>query len=285
MSEAVRDTYFRNHTDSEKLYWRDVRRHVPLTRDQEQALIGRIRAGEEAALERLVTANLRFVVKVAKEYSGKGMSLLELVSEGNLGLIEAARRFDDKRGCKFITYAVWWIRQHMLKALSRQRRVVRHPMNHTGDLKEIERSSEQLSQDLGRKPRLEEVAAEADMGLDRALRALELKRRDFYLDRPLFAGEEKTALPQLLATDDAIDEAFDKDQLQAEVERGLRLLHPRERRVIRWYFGLGHCEPMTLERIGEFFGLTRERVRQIRDRGLEKLREHCGPVLVDFSRN
>ena len=278
-------TYLQQFSEIEKMYWRDVRRHAPLSRSEEEALVQRIRAGEEGALEQLVEANLRFVVKIAKDYSGKGLSLLELVSEGNLGLIEAARRFDEGYGCKFITYAVWWIRQHILKALGRQRHTVPHPANHLNDLKKIERQGDRLSQTLGRVPTLTEAATAAEISPARGQRALQARRRDMRLDRPLFEDEEKTALPQALVDRNLPDRQLEETTLAGQVERGLETLNTRERQVLRWYFGLGGCQPITLESIGDSLGLTRERIRQIRDRALQKLRGSCNQAWSDFSEN
>ena len=283
MASASR-TYLQQFSDIEKMYWHDVRQHSPLSRAEEKVLVKQVRAGENGALDRLVEANLRFVVKIAKDYSGKGLTLLELVSEGNLGLIEAAKRFDERYGCKFITYAVWWIRQHIFKALSRQKHAVPHPTNHMSDLKKIEYQTARLGQTLGRTPTLKESTAAADMSIERGIRAMQVRKRDMHLDQPLFADEEKTALPQVLVEDKAPDRELEERRLATQVNQSLKQLSAREQQVLRCYFGLEGCQPITLESIGKSLGLTRERIRQIRDRALQKLRGCLWRVLERFFR-
>lgn len=281
-----------NHRHTEKeltdpvfLYWQSIEYYQPLTREQEVALVRQARDGDEDALNKLVTANLRFVVSVAKEYSGYGLSMIELISEGNLGLLEAARRFDENRGFKFITYAVWWIRQAMLKALAIQKKTIPPPVNQMNDLKKLEREAVGLTQELGRTPTAEEMASKAGISLSRTTRALQAGKSDISLNAYLYPDEDKTLISELAGDEAGLEEEFEQHILAETVARCLDTLNKRESRILRRYYGLDGQPPMTLEQIGEGMGLTRERIRQIRDHALDKLRARYGEVLVEFSRN
>ena len=266
-------------------YWRDIEHFRPLTRQQEIELVRRARRGDEQATQDLVTANLRFVVSVAKRYTNYGMSFIELIAEGNTGLLEAVQRFDESRGFKFITYAVWWIRQAILKALAEQSRVARPPMSQVNDLQKVERTTASLTQRLGRAPTPEEVAADAHISLDRTRNAMELDQNDVSLDAPIFAEEEDSMQSFLAADEPALDDGFDHRALCEAVHGSLQVLDEREQLIVRCYFGLENRDPMTLEQIGQILGLTRERVRQLRDRALQKVRAEYGPLLHELSAN
>ena len=271
--------------DSMESYWRDIQHYQPLSREKESELVQRAREGDEEAMHALINANLRFVVSIAKEYTGHGLSFIELISEGNFGLIEAVHRFDETRGFKFITYAVWWIRQAILKALAEQSKAARPPMSQINDLQKVEKQAGILTQKLGRDPTLEEIAQSAGISLERTRNALELGQRDLSLDAPLYADEEETLLSLFSADERGPEEELDRAALVETLNHSLEILEPRERQIIRSYFGLGDFTPMTLEQIGEVLGLTRERVRQLRDRALQKIRIHCGERLLELSSN
>ena len=271
--------------DTVEAYWRDIQRYEPLKRAEEAALVKRARNGDEAAMQRLVTANLRFVVSVAKEYTNYGLPFIELISEGNLGLMEAVGRFDETRGFKFITYAVWWIRQAILKALAEQSRVARPPMSQINDLQKVERQIGSLTQRLGRNPTLEEIATSSQISLERTRNALDVGRRDISLDTPIFPDENDDLLSTLAAADSDMDKALDEARLDEALTFCLNVLDKREYRIVQSYFGLGGQRPMTLEEIGATLCLTRERVRQLRDRALEKIRIHYADILGELSGN
>ena len=267
------------------LYWRDIKDAQPLSREQEVAFFNRARAGDENALQALIFANLRFVVSIAREYKGYGLSLLELISEGNLGLMEAVKRFDETRGFKFITYAVWWIRQSILKALAEQGTIERRPMSQINDSQKIEKETDLLAQKLGRSPSLEEIADRIDISTDRVHNALEASQQNLSLDAPAFP-DQTTTLVEVFASDETgVDESFIDREMRAVVTDCLEVLDPRECQVVRAYFGLNESEPMTLEEIAGTMGVTRERVRQMRNRALEKMKAQCGELMIEFSRN
>jgi len=266
-------------------YWRDIERYEPLSRQQEIDLVKRARRGDDQAADDLVTANLRFVVTVAKRYTSYGMPFVELIAEGNSGLLEAASRFDESRGFKFITYAVWWIRQAILKALAEQSRIARPPMSQVTDLQKVERTSARLTQQLGRAPSPEEIAQHTQMSLERTRNALELDQNDLSLDAPVFPDEDDTLQTFLAADQPGLDEQFHERNLTETVHRSLEALDDRERLIVRSYFGLDGRQPMTLEEIGQILELTRERIRQLRDRALHKLRAAYGEVLLELSAN
>ena len=244
-----------------------------LTASEEVALAKRIKKGDQSALERLTKANLRFVVSVAKQYQNQGLSMGDLINEGNLGLIKAAKRFDETKGFKFISYAVWWIRQAILQALAEQSRIVRLPLNRVGALHKIGKASSGLEQEFGREPSPSEIADELDMSDYEVRDTLKISSRHLSLDAPFNEGEDNSLLDVL---EDQMqqppDEPMLDDSLNREIEKALATLTPREAEVITLYFGIGRGQPLTLEEIGERFCLTRERVRQIKEKALRRLR-------------
>jgi RNA polymerase primary sigma factor len=281
---AAKNDSFGNF-DPVESYWRDIDQYELLSQDEEFELARKARKGDEQARQKLVTANLRFVVRVAREYAGRGLSLMELISEGNMGLLSAVERFDAERGFKFITYAVWWIRQAILKALSQASRARRAPMSRINDLRKVERDTRKLSQRLGRTPTFDELVEHMPLSQMRARNALEEAHRDISLDAPFYAADDE-GWESLLAVEEADAEELLEASLLAEKMRDcLRKLDERERRIICSYFGLEGYAPMTLEQIGRILGLTRERVRQLRDEALGKMRSRDGTQLRAFSRN
>jgi RNA polymerase primary sigma factor len=255
-------------------YLKEISSYPLLKREDEIELAIRIKQGEEEALDKLVRSNLRFVVSVAKKYQNQGVALGDLINEGNLGLIRAAHKFDETKGIKFISYAVWWIRQAILQALAEQSRIVRVPLNRAGALHRIGRRSSTLLQELGREPTLEELADELDLSEDEVERTLAISQTHLSLDAPLTPGEDNRLLDylpdQLSAGPD--DETYER-ALTNTVEEALGSLKEREARVLRLYFGLEDGrDPMTLEEIGSMLGITRERVRQIKEKALVRLR-------------
>ncbi|MCA9783051.1 MAG: sigma-70 family RNA polymerase sigma factor [Calditrichaeota bacterium] len=244
-----------------------------LTPDQEIELAKRIKKGDQDALEKLTKANLRFVVSVAKQYQNQGLDLGDLINEGNLGLIKAAKRFDETRGFKFISYAVWWIRQSILQALAEQSRVVRLPLNRVGALNKIGKAYNTLEQSFEREPSPEEIAKELDMTPYEVTDTMKRSGRHLSMDAPFNQGEENRLL-DILHNDSqpAPDTTLMEESLKTEVSRALATLSEREAEVVRLYFGLHREHPMTLEEIGERFNLTRERVRQIKEKALRRLR-------------
>jgi len=255
-----------------EIYLREIRRAELLTPEREAELARRIRKGDRRAMDELVRANLRFVVSVARKYVGRGLSLSDLIEEGNLGLIKAAERFDEKRGFRFISYAIWWIRQGILQALSDQSRVVRVPVNRVGRAIRIDRTAQVLEQQLGRPPTDDELAADLDMTPDTIQEHQSYALRAISLDAPP-QDDADTPLLQLL-TDDAAaapDERVARNDLARDLRAAIQTLDPRERRILCDYFGMETGESMTLEAIGRDLGLTRERVRQLKERAIRKL--------------
>jgi RNA polymerase primary sigma factor len=247
---------------------------VPLlTPDEEIKLARRIRRGDQVALEQLTKANLRFVVSVAKQYQNQGLSLGDLINEGNLGLIKAAKRFDETRGYKFISYAVWWIRQSILQALAEQSRVVRLPLNRVGALNKIGKMYSNLEQEYEREPTPEEIAEQLEISPAEVTDTLRMSGRHLSMDAPFSQGEDNRLL-DIVHNDNQPppDSRLMQESLRQEIERALATLSPREAEVVRLYFGLGREHPLTLEEIGELFKLTRERVRQIKEKALRRLR-------------
>ena len=240
---------------------------------EEVRLAKLVKQGDQDALNKLVQANLRFVVSVAKQYQNQGLSLGDLINEGNLGLIKAAKRFDETKGFKFISYAVWWIRQAILQALAEQSRIVRLPLNRVGALHKIGKVSSDLEQNYGREPSAEEIAEELDMSPSEVTDTLKISSRHLSLDAPFQEGEDNRLLDVL---EDEVqappDEELFDEALQREIGKSLTTLTDREAEVIRLYFGIGRDKPMTLEQIGHKFGLTRERVRQIKEKAIRRLR-------------
>ena len=254
-------------------YLDEIGRYRLLTRKEERALGRRIRKGDADAVNALVCANLRFVVSIAKKYQGRAVPLLDLIDEGNLGLVRAAERFDETKGVKFITYAVWWIRQAILQALSEQSRIVRVPPHRAGTLRTIGRRSNALLLELGREPTQVEIAEDMDITEEEVAKTMAMSLTSLSLDAPMTAGEESRLLDYLPddLTPSPDEQAFEK-ALAESIEAALSELRERESRILRLYFGLGGVQSMTLAQIGSQLGITRERVRQIRDRGLRKLR-------------
>lgn len=254
-------------------YFQDIGKVTLLTPEQEIELAIKIKQGDADALEKLTKANLRFVVSVAKQYQSQGLSLGDLINEGNLGLIKAARRFDETRGFKFISYAVWWIRQSIMQALAEQSRIVRLPLNRVGALNRIGKAYSILEQEFEREPSPEELAEELEMNVNDVSEAITLSAKHVSMDAP-FSQSEDNSLLDVLENEElpAPDNILMSDSLKEEVERALSKLAGREAEVIKLYFGLDADEPLTLEEIGEKFNLTRERVRQIKEKAIRRLR-------------
>ena len=254
-------------------YLRDISVYPLITREQEAELARRIRDGDHDALESLVRANLRFVVSVAKKYQNQGVSLSDLINEGNLGLIRAAHKFDETKGIKFISYAVWWIRQAILQALAEQSRIVRVPLNRAGTLHRIGRRANTLLQELGREATHAEIAEGMDLTEEEVAKTVAISQVHLSLDAPLGAGDD-TRLLDYLADEDSMapDEQTFERALADAVAESLASLKERESKILRLYFGLDGDEPMTLEEIGTRMGITRERVRQIKEKALSRLR-------------
>jgi RNA polymerase primary sigma factor len=245
-----------------------------LTAEDEVRLARRIKEGDAEALHEMVRANLRFVVSVAKKYQGQGLSLADLINEGNYGLIKAAQRFDETRGFKFISYAVWWIRQAILQALAEQARVVRLPLNRIGTISKIRKASARLAQAHNRPPNVEELAAELDLPPEKVRDALRHQVRHLSMDAPFGEDDDNSLLDVLEGEDEAPpDDALVGESVKEDVERALATLAPREAEITRLYYGIGREHPMTLEEIGQEYDLTRERVRQIKEKALRKLRQ------------
>ena len=255
-------------------YLQEIGKVDLLTPDDEVDLAQRIRQGDQAALEKLTKANLRFVVSVAKQYQNQGLSLSDLINEGNLGLIKAAQRFDETRGFKFISYAVWWIRQSILQALAEQSRIVRLPLNKVGSLNKINKAFSELEQIYEREPTAEELAEVLELQTSEVETTLGVAARHVSMDAPFVDGEDNSLLDVLENMNtDKTDSALEyKDSLRNEIERSLSTLSERQKDVIKLYFGIGVEHPMSLEDIGIKFDLTRERVRQIKDKAINKLR-------------
>ncbi len=254
-------------------YLQEIGKVDLLTPDEEVILAQKIREGDQLSLERLTKANLRFVVSVAKQYQNQGLSLGDLINEGNLGLIKAAQRFDETRGFKFISYAVWWIRQSILQALAEQSRIVRLPLNRVGSLNKISKTFSELEQKFEREPSPEELAEVLEISANEVVDTLKISGRHVSMDAPFVNGEENSLL-DVLENDleDKPDQGLITDSLRREVQRALSTLTQREADVVTLYFGLNGEHAMTLEEIGEKFNLTRERVRQIKEKAIRRLR-------------
>jgi RNA polymerase primary sigma factor len=254
-------------------YLQEIGKVDLLTPDEEVDLAKRIREGDQAALEKLTKANLRFVVSVAKQYQNQGLSLGDLINEGNLGLIKAAQRFDETRGFKFISYAVWWIRQSILQALAEQSRIVRLPLNRVGSLNKISKTFSELEQKFEREPSPEELAEVLEVSTNEIVDTMKISGRHVSMDAPFVQGEENSLLDVLENdSEDTPDSDLMVDSLRKEVQRALSTLTQREADVVTYYFGLNGAHVMTLEEIGEKFNLTRERVRQIKEKAIRRLR-------------
>jgi RNA polymerase primary sigma factor len=255
-------------------YLQEIGKVELITPEEEVKLAELIKLGDQRALDRLTKANLRFVVSVAKQYQNQGLSLPDLINEGNLGLIKAAQRFDETRGFKFISYAVWWIRQSILQSLAEQSRIVRLPLNKVGLTNRINKAFSQLEQEFEREPSAEELAEVLELEIDEVSSTLGMTTRHVSMDSPLGEGEDNTLMdvmhnPNAESTDEELDH---KQSLQTEIDRSLKTLTERQQEVIRYFFGIGVDHPLSLEDIGERFNLTRERVRQIKDKAISKLK-------------
>ena len=266
-------------------YLYEVSKTPLLTSQQEIAIAKRVRAGDEEAMQELVKRNLRFVISVAKKYQNRGLALTDLIGEGNVGLLTAARKFDPDQGVKFISYAVWWIRQAILASLARQGRTVRVPLNRTADLSRIVRTAENLRQELRREPTPEEIAQSTGLSVDVVQSLAALNTSDVRLDAPLDPEGDRSLIERFIADEQGDPEAQAMDKfLSEEIESALRTLPPRDAKVLRLYFGLDGGREHTLEEIGGKLGVTRERVRQLRDRALKRLREgEVGRALASFA--
>ncbi len=270
-----------NIEDSLDRYLREINEIPLLQASQEIELAGRIRAGDQEALEILTKSNLRFVVSVAKQYQNQGLSLGDLINEGNLGLLKAATRFDESRGFKFISYAVWWIRQSILQALAEQSRIVRIPLNRIGALNKIEKLFSTLEQEYEREPTKDELAEEMDMSPADISDLMSNTSKQLSLDAPIDEEEENKLMDVIEDFEmPAPDSQLQAESLRIEIERALASLDAREAEVIRLYFGLGMEHPLTLEEIGQRFTLTRERVRQIKEKALRRLRHNSRSNLL-----
>jgi len=261
-------------------YLQEIGKEELITVEEEVELAQRIKKGDQAALEKLTKANLRFVVSVAKQYQNQGLSLPDLINEGNLGLIKAGQKFDETRGFKFISYAVWWIRQSIMQAVAEQSRIIRLPLNQVGSLNKIKRAFAVFEQENERKPTPEELAEILELPVDKVAETLKASGRHVSVDAPFVDGEDNSLL-DVLVNDDSpnADRALMMESLGKEISRALATLTERESDIIRQFFGIG-CQEMTLEEIGERFGLTRERVRQIKEKAIRRLRHTSRSTLL-----
>jgi RNA polymerase primary sigma factor len=255
-------------------YLQDIGKEELITAEEEVELARKIRSGDQRSLEKLTRANLRFVVSVAKQYQNQGLTLPDLINEGNLGLIKAAQKFDETRGFKFISYAVWWIRQSILQALAEQARIVRLPLNQVGSLNKINKAFSRLEQEFERQPSAEELAEALEVPEDKIKESLSVSGRHVSMDAPLSSAEDGGTLMDVMANSDSpkADHALMAESLQREIERSLSTLTDKEREIIRLFFGIGMNHGLTLEEIGAKFNLTRERVRQIKEKAIRRLR-------------
>jgi RNA polymerase primary sigma factor len=262
-------------------YLQEIGREEMINAEEEVVLAKKIREGSQAALEKLTKANLRFVVSVSKQYQNQGLSLPDLINEGNLGLIKAAQRFDETRGFKFISYAVWWIRQSILQALAEQSRIVRLPLNQVGSLNKINKAFSKLEQNFEREPSPEELADILDLPEDKIADTLRIAGRHISVDAP-FSGEEEGSLLDVMVNHDSpkADTLLINESLQREIERSLSTLTEREREVVKMFYGIGFNHGLTLEEIGAKFDLTRERVRQIKEKAIRRLRHNSRSKLL-----
>ncbi|MEO8146095.1 MAG: RNA polymerase sigma factor RpoD/SigA [Bacteroidia bacterium] len=254
-------------------YLQEIGREELITAEEEVRLARKIREGDQSALDRLTKANLRFVVSVAKQYQNQGLSLPDLINEGNLGLIKAAKRFDETRGFKFISYAVWWIRQSILQALAEQSRIVRLPLNQVGSLNKISKAYSKLEQEFEREPSADEIAKLLEIPTEKISDTMKVSGKHVSMDAPFVQGEDNSLLDVLENSDSPrADSMLLTESLQKEIDRSLNTLTEREREVIKLFFGIGMPHGLTLEEIGAKFDLTRERVRQIKEKAIRRLR-------------
>ena len=261
-------------------YLQEIGHEELLTTDQEVELAQRIRKGDKRALERLTKANLRFVVSVAKQYQNQGLSLPDLINEGNVRLIKAAEKFDETRGFKFISYAVWWIRQSILQAIAEQSRLVRLPLNQVGSVNKITRELNKFEQEHERKPSVDEIAERVDLPEDKIADAMKANSRHVSMDAPIADGEDSSMIDFLSGDSSNTDRELAIESLKAEVSRILKLLTDKEQKVLRAFFGIDGSPEMTLDEIGEKYNLTRERVRQIKEKALRRLRHNTKNKLL-----
>ena len=261
-------------------YLQEIGHEELLTTDQEVELAQRIRKGDKRALERLTKANLRFVVSVAKQYQNQGLSLPDLINEGTVGLIKAAEKFDETRGFKFISYAVWWIRQSILQAIAEQSRLVRLPLNQVGSVNKITRELNKFEQEHERKPSVDEIAERVDLPEDKIADAMKANSRHVSMDAPIADGEDSSMIDFLAGDSSNTDRELAIESLKAEVSRILKLLTDKEQKVLRAFFGIDGSPEMTLDEIGEKYNLTRERVRQIKEKALRRLRHNTKNKLL-----
>jgi RNA polymerase primary sigma factor len=261
-------------------YLQEIGHEELLTTDEEVELAQRIRKGDKRALERLTKANLRFVVSVAKQYQNQGLSLPDLINEGNVGLIKAAEKFDETRGFKFISYAVWWIRQSILQAIAEQSRLVRLPLNQVGSVNKITRELNKFEQEHERKPSVDEIAERVDLPEDKIADAMKANSRHVSMDAPIADGEDSSMIDFLSGDSSNTDRELAIESLKAEVSRILKLLTDKEQKVLRAFFGIDGSPEMTLDEIGEKYNLTRERVRQIKEKALRRLRRNTKNKLL-----
>jgi RNA polymerase primary sigma factor len=263
-------------------YLQEIGKVELITAEEEVQLAERIRLGDQKALDRLTRANLRFVVSVAKQYQNQGLSLPDLINEGNLGLIKSARRFDETKGFKFISYAVWWIRQSILQALAEQARIVRLPLNKVGLSSRINKAYSQLEQEFEREPTAEELSELLNIDIEEISSTLGISARHVSMDSPLSEGEEGTLIDVMQNPNASMaDQEIEHNQsLHTEIDRSLNTLTDRQQEVIRYFFGIGVDHPMSLEDIGARFNLTRERVRQIKDKAINKLKSNAGSHML-----
>ena len=260
--------------ESADLYLKDIRKYTPLSREQEGKVLRAVRKGDQNALNHLITANLRFVVRVAGEYTGRGLSLSDLIAEGNLGLIRATQTFDPNRGLKFITYAVWWIRQAILSALNRQTRMVAFPVNQIDDHDVVSRTARLLTQQLGRAPSIDEISESTEMSLRRVRRAMQAQPPSLSMDSPIYSDGTIQYADTFEADGPSPDEHVHDAYVKQALKEGLDELPEREAKIIGLYYGLETDEPASLEQVGRQFSISRERVRQIKDRALDRLKRH-----------
>ena len=263
-------------------YLQEIGRKDLITVDEEVELAQKIKQGDQAALDKLVSANLRFVVSVAKQYQNQGLSLPDLIDEGNLGLIKAAQKFDETRGFKFISYAVWWIRQSILQALAEQSRIVRLPLNQVGSLNKIGKALPRFEQENERRPSPAELAEQLDVPVEKIADTMKVSGRHVSVDAPFVDGEDNSLLDVLPNEDSPMaDSSLTQESLSKEVNRALEQLNPRERDILKMFFGIG-CQEMTLEEIGAKFDLTRERVRQIKEKAIRRLKGQKSKLLKSY---
>lgn len=270
----ISESITNRETASLNQYLSDIAKIPMITSQEEVILTQKIREGDQAALERLTTANLRFVVSVAKQYQSSGLTLGDLINEGNLGLVKAAKRFDETKGFKFISYAVWWIRQSILSAIGEQSRMVRLPLNQVGDLSKIAKAASKLEQVYERQPTPEELADDLDTTVEKVTNSLSHSGRHLSYDSPFSSEEDNTLLDVLQSSEPGTDVDMMKESLRIEIRNSMRILPDKDKDIVELFFGLGSGQALSLEEIGEKYHLTRERVRQIKDKALVRLRDN-----------